>query len=54
MKSKTEKVFDAVKMMREIRAKLVDDYLINPAKEEQELERIRKKFNMERRPKKSA
>lgn len=43
MKSKKEKKFDAVKMMSEIRAKLSEEYLKNPEKERQDLEKIRKK-----------
>ena len=53
MKNKENKQFDAVDMMREIRKKLVDDYLSNPGKEEQELERIRKEYGFKKRQIKS-
>lgn len=40
------KKFDAVKMMRDIRDKLVEKYLRNPELETRELEEIRKKYGM--------
>jgi hypothetical protein len=43
MKNK-EKTFDAVKMMRDIRNKLHEEYKKNPQKREDDLERIRKKY----------
>ena len=43
MKTK-EKKFDAVKMMRDIRDKLHEEYEKNPEKREADLERIRKKY----------
>jgi len=45
MKMKTkDKKFDAVKMMREIRNKLHQEYEKNPEKRHQDLERIRMKY----------
>ena len=43
MKNK-EKEFDAVRMMREIRDKLHDEYQKDPDKRKIDLERIRKKY----------
>ena len=43
MKTK-EKKFDAVKMMRDIRTKLHEEYKKNPQKREEDLKRIRKKY----------
>jgi hypothetical protein len=43
MKTKDKK-FDAVKMMRDIRAKLHEEYKKNPQKRKDDLERIRKKY----------
>lgn len=43
MKTKNKK-FDAVKMMREIRNKLHQDYSKNPKKREKDLKRIREKY----------
>jgi len=41
---KTEKDFDAVKMMREIRQKRHEEYKSNPQLREQRLSEIRKKY----------
>ena len=47
MKSKiNDKKINAVKMMREIRDKLSDQYVNNPEKERIELEKIRKKYGV--------
>lgn len=43
MKTKNKK-FDAVKMMREIRNKLHQEYSKNPEKREKDLKRIRQKY----------
>jgi len=43
MKTKNKK-FDAVKMMRDIRDKLHQEYVKNPDKRKQDLERVRKKY----------
>jgi len=43
MKTKNKK-FDAVKMMRDIRDKLHQEYEKNPEKRKKDLERIRKKY----------
>ena len=43
MKTKNKK-FDAVKMMREIRDRLHQEYEENPGKRKIDLERIREKF----------
>jgi len=43
MKTKNKK-FDAVKMMRDIRSKLHQEYEKNPEKRHQDLERIRMKY----------
>ena len=40
------KKFDAVKMMRDIRNKLHQEYEKNPKKRNEDLERIRKKYNI--------
>ena len=40
------KKFDAVKMMREIRDKMVERYLKNPELETEELEKIKKKYKI--------
>ncbi len=40
------KKFDAVKMMRDIRDKMVKRYLKNPELETEELEEIRKKYKI--------
>jgi len=41
-----EKKFDAVKMMREIRDKLSEQYSDNPKLEEIDLQKIRKKYGI--------
>jgi hypothetical protein len=41
-----KKKFDAVKMMRDIREKLVNKYLKNPELESKELDEIRKKYSI--------
>ncbi len=38
---------DSVAMMREIRDKLSKEYVENPAKEEKDLEQIRKKYGIQ-------
>ena len=43
MKTKDKK-FDAVKMMRDIRDKLHQEYEKNPEKRQQDLEKIRNKY----------
>ena len=43
MKTK-EKDFDAIKMMRDIRNKLHQEYEANPEKRGKDLEKIRKKY----------
>ena len=43
MKTKTKK-FDSVKMMRDIRNKLHEEYKKDPQKRKFDLERIRKKY----------
>jgi len=43
MKTKNKK-FDAVKMMRDIRDKLHQEYEKNPEKRKRDLERVRKKY----------
>jgi len=40
------KKFDAVKMMRDIRDKMVEKYLKNPELETEELEEIKKKYKI--------
>ena len=45
MKTKQKK-FDCVKMMRDIRDKLTERYLQNPELEMEDLEKIRKKYNL--------
>jgi len=40
------KKFDAVKMMREIRDKMMERYLKNPELETEELEEIKKKYKI--------
>jgi len=40
------KKFDAVKMMRDIRDKMVEKYLKNPELQTEELEEIRKKYKI--------
>lgn len=45
MKNKNKK-FDSVEMMREIRDKLSHEYKSDPEKEDKDLERIRKKYNI--------
>jgi len=40
------KRFDAVKMMREIRNRMVERYLKNPELETEELEEIKKKYEI--------
>jgi hypothetical protein len=40
------KKFDAVKMMRDIRDKMVERYLKNPELETEELEEIKKKYKI--------
>ena len=44
-KAKVKK-FDAVKMMREIREKLSRQYEVNPEKQSEDLENIRKKYGV--------
>jgi hypothetical protein len=39
-----DKKFDAVKMMRDIRDKLHQEYERNPQKRQEDLERVRKKY----------
>jgi hypothetical protein len=41
---RTEKDFDAVKMMRDIRQKRTEEYEMNPQLREQRLKEIRKKY----------
>jgi len=41
-----QKAFDAVKMMREIRDKLVKEFAQNPAMEEQQLKKINAQYNL--------
>jgi hypothetical protein len=43
--NKSEKKFDAVKMMREIREKLSEKYWKHPEIMKKDLEEIRKKYN---------
>jgi len=43
---KTNKQFDAVKMMRDIREKLSEKYWKHPDILKQEMEAIRKKYNL--------
>jgi hypothetical protein len=43
--NKSEKTFDAVKMMREIREKLSEKYWKHPEVLKKDLEAIRKKYN---------
>ena len=45
MKMETNKEFDAVKMMREIREKLSEKYWKHPDILKQEMEAIRKKYH---------
>lgn len=40
------KKFDAVKMMRDIRDKMVEKYLKNPELEAEELEKIKNKYKI--------
>ena len=49
---KTNKQFDAVKMMRNIREKLSEKYWENPDILKQEMEAIRKKYNLQVTPSK--
>ncbi len=42
---KTEKDFDAIKMMREIREKRQKEYELNPELREKRLKAIRKKYS---------
>lgn len=46
MKNEKVKIFDAVKMMREIRDKLSAEYSKNPEDEEKDLADIRKKYGI--------
>ncbi|MFO7890317.1 MAG: hypothetical protein R6V04_08250 [bacterium] len=47
MKNKIKsKKFDSVKLMREIRNKLSNDYIKHPEKEEKDLIRIRQKYGI--------
>jgi hypothetical protein len=46
---KTEKQFDAVKMMRDIRAKLHKKYKGHPELRQAELEKIRKQYGFEQK-----
>jgi hypothetical protein len=41
---KSKKKFDAVKMMRDIRNKLHNEYAKDPAKRERDLKRIRREY----------
>ncbi len=52
MKNNKEKNnFDAVKLMREIRDKLSSEYIRHPDKEEKDLSKIRKKYNIKNKSK---
>ncbi len=51
MKNKKDKDFDAVRMMRDIRKKLAEEYLSDPEKEEQDLKKIRKKCGIKEQQK---
>jgi hypothetical protein len=53
-KSKGTKSFDAVKLMREIRDSLSIKYINNPAAEDRDLIRIRKKYGISSQTVKSA
>ena len=44
--NQTKKKFDAVAMMRQIRDKLSEKYLENPCAEDEDLTRIRKKYDI--------
>jgi len=44
---KVEKDLDAVEMMRQIRNELSDKYCTNPALEDEELEQVRSKYNIQ-------
>jgi len=46
MKVYTDKEFDAVKMMRDIREKLSEKYRKHPKILKEEMEAIRKKYNL--------
>ncbi len=46
MTDKSEKKFDAVKMMREIRDKLSQRYLEDPSCQDKDLAQIRKKYGI--------
>lgn len=46
MKTK-EKKFDSVKLMRSIREKMTEKYLLNPEQEIRDLDKIRKKIRLE-------
>ena len=43
------KEFDTVKLMRDIRTKLSKKYLNDPEAEEKDLEKIKKKYNIQER-----
>ena len=49
-----KKKFDAVKMMRDIRGKLVEKYMKNPELQSKELEEIRKKYSIKEKSKATA
>ena len=51
---KKDKKFDAVRMMREIRDKLSSEYSQHPEKEEIDLAKIRKKYNIKNKIKATA
>ena len=46
MKSKKEKSFDAVRIMREIREILSKEYFENPEKEKKDLKKIQSKYRI--------
>ncbi len=51
MKIKKNKDFDAVRMMRDIRNKLTEEYSLDPKKEEHDLKKIRKKYGIKEQQK---
>ena len=54
MKNKLEKTFDAVKIMRDIRERLSEDYFKNLKKEKEDLKKIHSKFRIKKESKKPA
>jgi len=52
MKNKSEKNYDAVEMMREIRDKLSKEYLNNIEKEKKDLKKIHSKYRIKTKKKK--